>query len=70
MPRLIEAPDPKENELPDLPTTDSRIEIAVLDWWEAPRWREVLDEWDIWGDPHPDVLQGLRELRKGKRMDT
>jgi len=61
--------DAEERSL-DLPSSDLRLGIAVLDWWEVPRWHEVWDEWSLWGDPHPETMRIARNLQRGKRMDT
>ena len=58
-----------ENSL-DLPTSELRLGIAVLDWWEVERWHEVNDEWSLWDDPSPEAVRVAEALRRGKRMDT
>jgi len=54
----------------ELPASELRLGIAVLDWWEVPRWHEIWDEGSLWGDPSPEAVRIARELRRGKRMDT
>ena len=58
-----------ENNL-DLPASELRLGIALLDWWEVERWHEVWDERSLWSDPSPEAQRVAEALRKGKRMDT
>lgn len=58
-----------ENSL-DLPASELRLGIAVLDWWEVERWHEVSDEWSLWDEPSPETVRVAEALRRGKRMDT
>jgi hypothetical protein len=58
-----------ENSL-DLPASELRLGIAVLDWWEIERWHEVNDEWSLWDEPSPETVRVAEALRRGKRMDT
>jgi hypothetical protein len=54
----------------DIPASELRLGIALLDWWEVERWHEVNDEWGLWDDPSPETVRVAEALRKGKRMDT
>jgi hypothetical protein len=54
----------------ELPASELRLGIAVLDWWEIERWHEVHDEWSLWDDPSPETVRIARDLRRTKRMDT
>ena len=54
----------------DLPASELRLGIALLDWWEVERWHEVNDEWSLWDDPSPEAARVAEALRRGKRMDT
>ena len=69
-PRVDVAAELEEGDRLDLPPSDLRLGIAVLNWWEVPRWHEMADECSVWGDPRPETLRALRELRRGKQMDT
>lgn len=69
-PLIEETFEDDEEQSLDLPSSDLRLGIAVLDWWEVPRWHEVWDEWSLWGDPHPETMRIARNLQRGKRMDT
>ena len=69
-PRVDVAAELEEGDRLDLPPSDLRLGIAVLDWWEVPRWHEMADECSVWSDPRPETLRALRELRRGKQMDT
>ncbi|MDD4857079.1 MAG: hypothetical protein PHD74_03125 [Candidatus Krumholzibacteria bacterium] len=62
--------DLEDDERPELPPSDLNLCIAILDWWEVARWHEVADENALWGDPSPGTARIVRDLRKGKQMDT
>jgi hypothetical protein len=69
-PEIDEPLDVKDEDNLDVPASDLRLGIAVLDWWEIARWHEVPDEWSLWGDPSPETVRVARDLRRAKRMDT
>jgi len=50
-PRADVATELEENDRFDLPPSDLRLGIGVLDWWEVPRWHEMIDECSVWSDP-------------------
>ena len=69
-PEIHEPLDLEDESGRDLPASELRLGIAVLDWWEIERWHEVRDEWDTWDDADPETVRIAEALRKGKRMDT
>jgi hypothetical protein len=69
-PEMDEPLDLEDENSLDLPASELRLGIAVLNWWEVERWHEVNDEWSLWGDPSPDAVRMARDLRRTKRMDT
>jgi len=69
-PESDEALDFEDGNDLELPASELRLGIAVLDWWEVERWHEVNDEWSLWGDPSPATVRIARDLRRTKRMDT
>jgi hypothetical protein len=69
-PEFDEAVDAEADDSLDLPASELRLGIALLDWWEVERWHEVNNEWSLWDDPSPEAVRIAEALRKGKRMDT
>jgi hypothetical protein len=69
-PEIDEPFDLEDEDSLDIPASELRLGIAVLDWWEVGRWQEVPNEWSLWGDPSPETMKVAEALRRGKRMDT
>lgn len=69
-PEIDESIDLEDENGLNLPASELRLGIVLLDWWEVERWHEVHDEWSLWDDPKPEAVRVAEALRKGKRMDT